>query len=185
MNVSLIYISLQFSKLCTFYLGPNFLYFSFTFWVHMTLNNNCGLRFICASDHVAKFCLPPVSVGNKWSVAWILYGCKPDINIPCWIRWIDYSGIPALLSASRTLLFPFDVCTAKTFMTFCTTITRYPVKVGLPPPGQFSELPAFSKRRTKWSIPFNEIGLFCTFSPFFVWNFRNVTVLDHHSCKTN
>ena len=145
----------------------------------MTFRNDCKLRFICTSTHVANFCRAPVSADNNWRSTWILCRCRS--NISCGISRIDGSGILILLLASRTLLVPVDDSVTKSSMILCTIWTRSALNFGLPLRGRSSKLPVSSKCHTKLSFPFNGRGLFGAFSNLVsMRNFCNATVVDSH-----
>ncbi|GBM70444.1 hypothetical protein AVEN_50715-1 [Araneus ventricosus] len=130
----------------------------------MTSSNNCGSRPICASAHVAKFCRSSESAGNNWGSACFLYGYR--CKIPCRIRHFDDSGIHIIHPASRAQLLPLM---SRLPIVPCHFLQhgRGPRSMRVchfvddPPNSPFPQ-----KRRSKFSIPFNEIGLCCAFSPF-------------------
>lgn len=78
----------------------------------------------------------------------------------------DGSAIPLLFP----VLLSVDVSAGKSSMAFCTTLPPSALKDCLPLPGWSSKFPVFSKRHTKTSIPFDEIGHFYAFILFSVRN---------------
>ena len=138
--------------------------------IHIAFSNHCGLRSVCAKFHVAKFCLTLVSADNNWWSDSISYRYRSTIL--CRIRRIDSSTIlvipsPPLMSRLRNLpwhFLPHGHCSlSRLVCNFVDDLQNFPVS---------------SERRTTSSIHSMKCFFFFFLFCDFVWNVRNVTVVD-------